>query len=195
MVSKKIGLFFGSFNPIHNGHLMIANHLVEFTDLKQIWFVVSPQNPLKEKNSLAPDYDRLEMVRRAVDDDPRFSVSDIEMHLPRPSYTIHTLTYLSEKYPERDFVLIVGGDNLQSFHKWKNPEEILRQYQLYVYARAGFEGGEYASHPSVKVVAAPLIEVSSSYIRDALRKGHDVRYFLHPEVYAYIMKEGLYFRK
>lgn len=194
MATKKTGLFFGSFNPIHNGHLMIANYLVEFTDLEQIWFVVSPQNPLKEKASLAPDYDRLEMVRRAVDDDPRFRVSDIEMHLPRPSYTIHTLTYLSEKYPERQFVLIVGGDNLQYFHKWKNPEQILEQYLLYVYARPGFSGGEYAGHPSVTLVEAPLIEISSSFIREALRAGHDVRYFLPPPVYQYIMKEGLYLK-
>lgn len=194
MAFKKTGLFFGSFNPIHNGHLMIANYLVEFTDLEQIWFVVSPQNPLKEKASLAPDYDRLEMVRRAVDDDPRFRVSDIEMHLPRPSYTIHTLTYLSEKHPERQFVLIVGGDNLQYFHKWKNPEQILEQYPMYVYARPGFSGGEYTSHPSVKIVEAPLIEISSSFIREALRAGHDVRYFLPPPVYQYIMKEGLYLK-
>lgn len=194
MDGKKTGLFFGSFNPIHNGHLMMANHLVEFTDLDQIWFVVSPQNPLKEKSGLAPDYDRLEMVRRTIDDDPRFRVSDIEMQLPRPSYTIHTLTYLSEKYPERHFVLIVGGDNLQYFHKWKNPEQILSHYQLYVYSRPGFEGGEFADHPSVKIVEAPLIEVSSSYIREALRQGHDVRYFLHTEVYKYIMKEGLYLK-
>ncbi len=192
MDGKKTGLFFGSFNPIHNGHLMMANHLVEFTDLDQIWFVVSPQNPLKEKSGLAPDYDRLEMVRRAIDDDLRFRVSDIEMHLPRPSYTIHTLTYLSEKYPDRHFVLIIGGDNLQYFHKWKNPEQILAHYQLYVYSRPGFEGGEYATHPSIKIVEAPLIEVSSSYIRKALREKHDVRYFLHVAVYQYIMKEGLY---
>ncbi len=192
MSGKKTGLFFGSFNPIHNGHLMMANHIVEFTDLEEIWFVVSPQNPLKEKISLAPDYDRVEMIRRAIDDDPRFRVSDIEMHLPRPSYTIHTLTYLSEKYPGRTFVLIIGGDNLQYFHKWKNPEEILNQYQLYVYARPGFAGGAYATHPSIKVIEAPLIEVSSSYIREALRSGHDVRYFLHPHVYQYILKEGLY---
>ncbi len=194
MVSEKtkIGLFFGSFNPIHNGHLMLANYLLEFTDLGEIWFVVSPRNPLKDKHSLLADYHRLEMVNRAIECFDRFRSSDIEFKLPKPSYTIHTLTYLSEKFPSKDFVLIVGGDNLQTFNKWRNPEAILSQYQLYVYARPGFEGGDFAQHHNVFIFDAPLLEVSSSFIRDAIKKGKDLRFFMPEKAYSYMDEMNFY---
>lgn len=188
----KIGLFFGSFNPIHHGHLMLANYLLEFTDLGEIWFVVSPRNPLKDKHSLLADYQRLEMVNRAIEGFQRFRSSDIEFKLPKPSYTIHTLTYLSEKFPTKDFVLIVGGDNLQTFHKWRNPEAILNQYQVYVYARPGFEGGDFALHPHVTIFNAPLLEVSSSLIRDAIKQGKDMRFFMPQAAYAYMEEMNFY---
>ena len=135
---KKIGLFFGSFNPIHIGHLIIANYFVEYTDLDKVWFVVSPQNPFKEKKSLLEDHHRLALARIAVEDDLRFWVSDMEFHMPKPSYTIDTLTWLGEKYPDKEFVLLAGSDQLPNFHKWKNADVILELHEMYVYARPGY---------------------------------------------------------
>ncbi len=142
-MNSRIGLFFGSFNPIHIGHLAIASWFVEFTDIDKVWFVVSPQNPFKEKKSLLADHHRLAMVRIAVEDDARFQVSDIEFKMPKPSFTIDTLTYLEEKYPDKKFVLITGSDQLPTFDKWKNPDRLLELYQMYVYARPGFQGSKY----------------------------------------------------
>ncbi|MDA3953647.1 MAG: nicotinate (nicotinamide) nucleotide adenylyltransferase [Bacteroidales bacterium] len=187
-----IGLYFGSFNPIHIGHLAIANYLVEYSDLDEIWLIVSPQNPLKKKSSLLNEFDRFEMVELAVKDDLRIKPNDIEFNLPKPSYTIDTLTYLSEKNPKLNFNLIVGADSLQSFHKWKNYEEILKQYKLYVYPRPNCDLNVFKDHKNVCLINAPLIEVSSSFIREAIKKKKDIRYFLPAEVYKHIDKMNFY---
>ena len=190
---KKTGLFFGSFNPIHNGHLIIANYFREYTDLDELWFVVSPQNPLKPRSTLLADYHRLEMVRLAIEDvEPRYRASDIEFRMPKPSYTIDTLVYLSEKYPQRQFVLIMGGDNLVTFHKWKNYQRILDEYEIYVYPRPGYDLGKYSGHPKVKLCNAPLMEISSSFIRQAIKEGKDVRFYLHQKVYEYLDRMNFY---
>jgi len=191
---NKIGLFFGSFNPIHVGHLIIANHMVEFSDLKKIWFVISPHNPLKEKHTLLADHHRLAMVNVAVEDNSKFKASSVEFKLPQPSYTIHTLTYLQEKYPAKQFVLIVGADNLPTFHKWKNYEQILEQYELYVYPRPETPDHPLMKHPRVKMIDAPLIEISSSFIRKAIKNKQDVKYLLTEKVYEYV-KEMHFFEK
>lgn len=188
----KTGLFFGSFNPIHIGHLAIANYMVEYSDLDEIWLVISPQNPLKKKKTLLNEYDRFKMVELALKDDFKIKPTDIEFNLPKPSYTIDTLTYLSERNPKHDFVLIVGTDNFQSFHKWKNYEQILKQYKLYVYPRPGYELGEYENHKSLSLINAPLMEISSSFIRESIKNNKDMRYFLPEEVYKYIEKMNLY---
>ncbi len=188
----KTGLFFGSFNPIHIGHLAIANYMLEFSDLEEIWFVVSPQNPLKNKKSLLNEYDRLKMVELALDDSHKFIPVDIEFRLPKPSYTIDTLTYLSEKNPKHEFILIAGTDNFQSFHKWKNYEEILNQYMLYIYPRPNYDLGEYENHKSIKQINAPLMEISSSFIRNSLKEGKNIKYFLPSKVYEYIQKMHFY---
>lgn len=188
----KIGLYFGSFNPIHIGHMAIANYLVEFTDLQQLWFVVSPQNPLKNKKSLLPEYQRLELVNIAIDDYPSFRASNIEFSLPKPSYTIDTLTYLSEKYPEHSFCPIIGADNLETFTKWKNYEVLLDLYQIYVYPRPNAPQTEFHSHPSFSFIEAPLMEISSSMIRDAIRDGRNVRFLLPGKVFDYIDEMNFY---
>ncbi len=191
-MAKKTALYFGSFNPVHIGHMAIANYLVEFSDLDELWFVVTPHNPLKERKSLLPDSHRLEMIRLAIDDDPRFKASDIEFRLPKPSYTSHTLAYITEKYPDREFVLIIGGDNLSSFHKWKNPEEILKNHEVYVYARPGFDGGSFAQHPSIKLFHAPQMEISSSFIRNAIQEGHKPDRFMPPKVAKYVAEMNFF---
>ena len=188
----KIGLFFGSFNPIHIGHLAIANYIVEYSDLDEIWLIISPQNPLKKKKTLLNEYERFKMVELALKNDFKIKPIDIEFRLPKPSYTIDTLTYLSERNPKHDFVLIVGTDNFQSFNKWKNYEQILKQYKLYVYPRPGYELGEYENHKSLSLINAPLIEISSSFIRESIKNNKDIRYFLPEEVYKYIEKMNLY---
>jgi len=189
---RKVGLFFGSFNPIHNGHLMLANYLAEYGDMDEIWFVVSPHNPLKDKKSLLDDRHRLRMVELAVEGDERFQVCDIEFYMPKPSYTIDTLAKLHERYPSKDFYLICGMDSLESFKKWKNYEAILEYYHLLVYPRKGFSGNELENHPSVKTINAPEIEVSSTFIRNAISEGHDVRYFVPEKVNRYIDEMGFY---
>lgn len=192
-IRKRTGLFFGSFNPIHIGHLCIAEYIVEFGELDQVWFVVSPHNPLKDKSTLLNDFTRFEMVQKAVGDDHRFRISDIEFHLPQPSYTIDTLTYLQEKYPDRKFVLIGGTDILVSFHKWKNYQQILDNYQLLIYPRHGSDTHPLIAHPSIQLIDAPRIEISASFIRGAIKSGHTVRYFLPEKVYEIIDKYGYYF--
>ena len=193
-MKKKIGLFFGSFNPIHTGHMIVASYMREFTDLDQVWFVISPQNPLKDKSTLLEDHHRLMLVKTAIEDDPEFGVSDIEFKMPKPSYTIDTLTWLSEKYHEHEFVLIAGTDILRSFHKWKNYEVLLEFYRIYIYKRPGFDPGKYRNHSSVDFFDAPQVEISSSFIRNAIAEGKDVRYMLTPKVWEYI-REMHFFEK
>lgn len=188
----KIGLFFGSFNPIHIGHLAIANYMVEFTDLDNLWFVVSPHNPLKTKKTLLADYHRLEMVNLAINDDQRFKSSNIEFKLPQPSYTINTLTYLKEKYPDHTFVLIMGSDGLSTFDKWKNYEQIISDYPRYIYPRPNISEKIYENLTNFKIVNAPLMEISSTFIRDAIKERKDIRHFLHPNVWDYIDKMNFY---
>ncbi|MDP2721822.1 MAG: nicotinate (nicotinamide) nucleotide adenylyltransferase [Bacteroidales bacterium] len=191
-MSKKTGLLFGSFNPIHVGHLVLANYMAEFTDLDEVWFVVSPQNPLKDKNTLLADYHRLALVRLAVEDHPKLGVTDIEFKMPVPSYTIDTLAYISEKYPEREFVLISGTDIFEKFHKWKNFQVLLDQYRFYVYPRPGFELGEYANHPSILLCEAPQMEISSSFIRKGIRLKKDMSFWMPENVYQYLLEMHYY---
>lgn len=188
----KIGLFFGSFNPVHTGHMIIANFMVSQTDLDEVWLVVSPQNPLKPKATLAKDYDRLHLVRLAIGDTPKLRASNIEFGLPKPSYTIDTLTFLGEKYPEKEFVLIMGGDNLATLHKWKNYEIILRDYEIYLYKRPSYELGERAGHPSVRHFESPLLSISATYIRQCRKEGHSVRYLVPDAVADYLEGSSMY---
>lgn len=192
--SKLTGLFFGSFNPIHNGHLCIAEYMIEYGGLNEVWFVLSPHNPLKDKTTLLSDYARLEMVQTAVADDNRFRVNDIEFHMPQPSYTIDTLTRLSEKYPDKRFVLIAGTDVLPTFHKWKNWEQLLDQYSFMIYPRTIGLEHHLLQHPSVKLVDAPKIDISSSFIRKTLLSGKNARYFMPDSVYRLVDKYGYYLR-
>ena len=188
----KTGLFFGSFNPIHIGHTAIANFMVEFGPLQQIWFIVTPQNPLKKRSNLLDNYQRLELVNRAIGNDHRFVASDIEFKLPQPNYTIDTLVYLKEKYPKRDFYLIIGTDNYVTFKKWKNWEILAADYKFLVYPRPGFDHTQIDFGKNFKFIDAPLIEISSTFIRNAFAKGKDVRYFLSPEVNQYISEMNFY---
>jgi nicotinate-nucleotide adenylyltransferase len=190
--NKKTGLLFGSFNPIHIGHLAIANYMLAFSDLDEVWFMISPHNPLKEKESLLADHHRFALVQIAIEDFTKFKASNFEFHLPRPSYTIDTLVRLEEKYPGRQFVLIAGSDIFPTFHKWKNWEELLKNYQVYVYNRPGYDLGEYAGHRNINFYEAPLMEISSSFIRDAILKGKDIRFFLPEKVYEYILEMHFY---
>ncbi len=187
----KVGLYFGSFNPIHIGHMAIANYMVDFTDMDQVWFVVSPQNPFKERKTLLADHHRLALVERALGNDERFRASDIEYRMPTPSFTIDTLAWLSEKYPSNQFVIIMGSDGLPSFSKWKNAEEIRKNYKRYVYPRPGYPVDPQARE-NMEVVDAPLIEISSSFIRKAIGEGRDVRHFLPPAVWQYIEEMNFY---
>ncbi|MBR6130807.1 MAG: nicotinate-nucleotide adenylyltransferase [Bacteroidales bacterium] len=188
----KTGLYFGSFNPIHVGHLIIAEYMLEHSDLDELWFVVSPRNPLKKKESLLDDRQRLYMVNLAIGDDERFQASDIEFHLPQPSYTCHTLVQLKEKHPMREFSLIMGEDNLQTFDRWLNYEWILENFHLYVYPRPGYDAGERRTHPHVIFVDAPRIELSSTLIRNSIKEGKQVRYMVPEEVGKYVEEMGYY---
>ncbi len=189
---KKTGLFFGSFNPIHIGHTAIANFMVEHTDLDQVWFVVSPQNPFKKKSSLLPEYHRLELVNLAIGDYPHFRASNVEFKLPRPSYTIDTLIYLEDKYPENKFVLIIGSDNLPTLHKWKNYEKLLENYEFYVYPRPEVDANEFTDIGKITVVDAPLMDISSSFIRKAIKNKKDIRFYLPCKVAEYIYEMHFY---
>jgi len=198
MDKRKTGLYFGSFNPIHIGHLAIANFMIEYSDLDELWFVVSPQNPLKTKSSLLADHHRIRLTEIAIGDDPRFKVSDIEKRLPQPSYTIDTLAYLREKYPGRQFGLIMGGDNIFTLHKWKNALEIVRNTPLYVYPRKVEHSDhrpeleEIISEANVFLVEAPMIDISGTFIREAISAGKDIRHFLPPGVWDYIKEMHFY---
>lgn len=188
----KVGLFFGSFNPIHCGHLIIAGYFAEYTDLNQVWLVVSPHNPHKLKQTLLQDHHRLAIVKTAIGENRKIKASDIEFKLPKPSYTINTLSHLHDKFPEHEFVLILGSDNLNTFHKWKNFEQILEHHELYVYPRKGADGGSLISHPKVKLVEAPQMELSSTFIREAIKNRKDVRYMMPESAWNYIEEMNFY---
>lgn len=188
----KIGLFFGSFNPIHVGHLIIAETMATSTDIDRVWFVVSPQNPFKKNNSLLHEFDRLTMVERAIADNFRLQTSDIEFSLPKPSYTVDTLTILGEKYPEHEFVLIMGEDNLVQFQNWKNYEKILEYFNLYVYPRPNTPEHPYKNHPKVKFVEAPLLDISATYIRKRLAEEKGITYLVTEPVEALIRLKKYY---
>lgn len=188
----KIGLFFGSFNPIHIGHLIIANYMATQTDLDKVWLVVSPQNPLKPKKTLARDHDRLHLVRLGIGDNPNLDVSNVEFGLPKPSFTVDTLAFLQEKYPDREFALIMGGDNLGSLHLWKNYEQLLANHDIYVYRRPTYELGELATHPRVRLFSAPLLDISATYLRECLRSGKSIRYLVPEPVWEYLETGSLY---
>jgi nicotinate-nucleotide adenylyltransferase len=188
----EIGLFFGSFNPIHVGHMILANHIVEHTSLKQVWMVVSPHNPLKSKASLARDHDRLHLLRLAIGDNDNLKASDIEFSLPKPSYTIDTLIYLKEKHPDKTFSLIMGADNISTIDKWKNYQLLLDQHKIYVYNRPGYELGQYSSHPNVSLINAPLLDISATFIREAIKNNKSVQYLVPDKVFEYLDKSNLY---
>jgi len=188
----KTGLFFGSFNPIHIGHLIIANYMANFTNLKEVWLVVSPHNPLKLKSGLANMYDRLEMAKLATENAPQIKISDIEFKLPQPSYTIDTLTYLHEKYPEKEFALIMGADNLASLKKWKNYAILLANYQIYVYPRPGVDTSDWLNHPSITFTSTPEMEISSTFIRKALKDRKSIQFLVPDQVLDFIENKNLY---
>ena len=184
---KKTGIFGGSYNPIHIGHLALANYLCEFGDLDEVWFMVSPQNPFKAHSSdLWDDQVRLELVRLAVEEYPKFHASDFEFHLPRPSYMVNTLEKLREAHPDREFTLIIGADNWASFPRWKDADIIMAHHPLIIYPRPGYEIDESTLPANIRLVNTPLLEVSSTFIRESLKQGKDVRYFLHPKVWEKI---------
>lgn len=192
----KIGLYFGTFNPIHIGHLIIANHMAENSDLEQIWMVVTPHNPLKKKNTLLEDHHRLQMVFLATEDFPKLQPSDIEFKLQQPNYTVNTLAHLQEKYPQHEFALIMGEDNLNSLQKWKNYEVILQNHDVYVYPRlnSGELDPQFSNHPRIHPIDAPVIELSSTFIRESIRKNKNVEPMLPSKVWEYI-DHNLFYRK
>lgn len=191
---KKIGLYFGTFNPIHSGHLNIANYLVEFSDLDEVWFVVTPHNPHKKKNTLLDDIHRLTMVRIAIENYPKLKASTIEFDLPQPNYTVNTLAHLEEKYPEYHFCLIMGEDNLKSFPKWKNYDVILERYELYIYPRIsdGEIASQFKNHPKIHFINAPIMELSSTFIRNAIKKGKNISAMLPHNVWKYLDEMNFY---
>lgn len=202
----RVGLYFGTFNPVHVGHLIIANHIAEYTDLDQVWLVVTPQNPLKVKSSLLADYHRLALVKEAIKDNAQLRASDVEFSLPQPNYTTNTLIHLKEKYPQNEFSLIMGEDNLRTFHRWKNYDYLLDNFRIFVYPRVlttqeenELDLGQSESsngieaHPSVHILdEVPVMKVSSSFIRQAIHEGKDVRYLLTEPVFRYIDEMNFY---
>lgn len=190
----KIGLFFGSFNPIHIGHLIIAGYMASFTDLDQVWLVVSPQSPLKKKNGLAGVYDRIEMARLATDSSHNILVSSVELSMPQPSYTVDTLNELKIRYPEYQFSLIMGADNIVSLRKWKSHEQILAEHKIFVYPRPGSDIGEWINHPQISITEAPFLELSSTFIRKALKDKKNIQYMLPESVLDFIDRKSLYSR-
>ncbi len=195
---KKIGLFFGSFNPIHIGHLVIANHIADSDLIDEVWFIVSPQNPFKKKNTLLEDYHRLALVNEAIEDNDKLKASNIEFSLPKPSYTIDTLVYLTEKYPQYNFSIIMGEDNIKSFHKWKNYEVILKNHAVIVYPRLGVDeekktNSEILSHKNVTLLQdIPVMNISASFIRKQIKKGKSVAYLLTNKVAKYVDEMNFY---
>jgi len=190
----KIGLYFGTFNPIHIGHLIIANHLAEYSGLDQIWMVVTPHNPLKNKQTLLDDYQRLQLVFLATEDYPKIKPSDIEFKLPQPNYTVNTLAHLQEKYPQHIFSLIMGEDNLKSLHKWKNYDVILQNHDIYVYPRISSEEENltFKNNPKIHFIDAPIVEISSTFIRENIKNKKNVQPLLPSKVWEYIDHNNLY---
>ena len=188
----KIGLFFGSFNPIHIGHMAIAQYMLEHTNLETIWFVVSPQNPFKQKSTLLDQQHRLTMVRIATEDNPKLKASNIEFTLPVPSYTVDTLAYLKEKHPNYEFSLIMERDNLMHFHKWKNHEQILEHHDIFVYPRPYCKESRLDDHSKVFITKAPLMDISSEFIRNCIRERKEVSYFLPSKISIYIDEMNFY---
>ncbi|WP_281615563.1 nicotinate (nicotinamide) nucleotide adenylyltransferase [Flammeovirga sp. SubArs3] len=189
---RKTGLFFGSFNPIHVGHLILANAMVQSGEVDEVWFVVSPQNPFKKRSSLLHEFDRLDMVNAAIQNNFNFKASDIEFRMPKPSYTVDTLVYLSEKNPMHNFKLIVGEDNLAGFKKWKNHEVILNDYGLLVYPRPKSKPSDLKDHPHVKLIEAPMVDISATYIRNAIKENKDIRYLVPEGVREFITSKHFY---
>lgn len=192
----KVGLYFGTFNPIHIGHLIIANHLVENSNLDQVWMVITPHNPLKKKSGLLEDYHRLHMVHLATQGYDKIVPSDIEFKLPQPNYTVNTLAHLKEKFPKHEFSLIMGEDNLKSLHKWKNYEVILNEYPIYVYPRISEDEVpvEFKNHPQINKVNAPIIELSSTFIRNSIKEGKNIKPMIDTKVWEYI-DHNLFYKK
>jgi nicotinate-nucleotide adenylyltransferase len=190
----KIGLYFGSFNPVHVGHLIIANHIAYHSSLDKVWLVVSPRNPFKDSEQLLNEYDRLHLVGLAVENEPRLQVSNIEFSLPRPSYTIDTLTYLQEKYPDTEFTIIMGSDGIQNIEKWKNAETILNNYPILVYIRPGFEKLPKLKG-NISVLEAPMLSISSTHIRQCILNGKSIRYLVPDLVLEEIERSGYYLKK
>ena len=190
----KIGLYFGTFNPIHVGHLIIANHMVENSDLDEIWMVVTPQNPFKKKSSLLDNYHRLQLVDLAIENYPKIKSSKIEFDLPQPNYTVHTLAHISDKFPEHNFSLIMGEDNLKSFHKWKNYEIILEHHHLYVYPRIseGKKATQFDNHPKIHKIDSPIIQISSTQIRKGIQEEKNIQPMLSNSVWKYIDEMNFY---
>ena len=192
-MAKKIGLFFGSFNPIHSGHLIIANFMATKTDLDEVWLVVSPHNPLKKKSSLAPERNRQHLVEISIADNDNLRCSDIEFYLPQPSYTIDTLIYLKEKFPDKQFCLIMGGDNLKTIHKWKNFEVLLRDYEIYLYNRPGFDiDKEELGDVKINFFESPYINITSTYIRKCLKENKSIRYLVPDPVFNYLNDHNIF---
>lgn len=189
----KIGLYFGSFNPVHVAHLIIANHILNETDIEKIWFIISPQNPFKAENSLLNEYHRLHLVNLATENDNRMKASDIEFSLPKPSYTVNTLAYLAEKHPEHEFCVILGSDSFQNFDKWKNYEVIVKNYSIYVYLRPGFEITN-TIRANLHLVNAPLLQLSATHIRKCIAEGKSIRYMV-PDVVLEEIERGGYYKK
>lgn len=191
-MGKSVGLFFGSFNPIHVGHLIIANTMLEEAIIDEVWFVVSPQNPFKKQNSLAHEFDRFDLVEAAIADNFHMKASDIEFQMPKPSYTSDTLAYLTDKFPNIQFKLIIGQDNLKSFPKWKNHDVILEQYGLLVYPRPNSKPSELENHPNVKFVEAPQLDISATFIRKSIKNNRSVKYLVPEVVLGRIKAKKLY---
>lgn len=188
----KIGLYFGSFNPIHHGHLIIATYMVQETDLDQVWFVVSPQNPLKPSNGLLNEYHRLYLVQTAIKAEPQLKAIDIEFRLPKPSYTVTTLAYLAEKYPTHEFSVIMGSDSFQNIERWKNYEHILKHYPIYIYKRPGHEVNHSFEEANITVMQAPLLEISATHIRKNIREGKSIRFLVPDQVMEEIERNNYY---
>jgi nicotinate-nucleotide adenylyltransferase len=188
----KIGLYFGSFNPVHHGHLIIANHVVQSTLLDQVWFVVSPQNPLKPATELLNEYHRLFLIKAAIDGENFLRASDIEFKLPKPSYTIDTLTYIKEKYPLHDFSIIMGSDSYQNLPRWKNHEQLLKNTEFYIYVRAGFENIPAYNNARAHILEAPLLQISATHIRKILKEGKSIRYLV-PDVVKEEIERNRYY--
>src|SRR6476620_3085410 len=188
----KVGLYFGSFNPIHNGHLIIANYIVQNSTLDQVWFVISPQNPLKKSSTLLNEYHRLYLVQVSIEDEPALKASDIEFRLPKPSYTINTLAYLTEKFPSHEFSIILGSDSYQNLPEWKNYQQLLSTYPIYVYERPGFKPENKYENAIVNFLKAPLLEISSTYIRKIIKEGKSIRYLVPDKVRLEIEQNAYY---